>query len=245
MSNDHDRVSSNALLDSFDRVFIIHLPDRTDRMAGLEREFRYLGYPIDRVEFFDAQRPTSTMGFASLGARGCFESHLAILKIARERGLKNVLIIEDDLSFTRALKKRHQQAALQLKSLSWDILYLGHRIDAPAQKGPLFQPYGGEIETAHFVAFSEKAYRAAIAFLDVILTRPAGHPEGGPMHVDGAYSLLRERQTDLKTLIAVPLMGFQRPSDSDITPSANHPLREALKGPLRWLKLRWSRLYPS
>ena len=27
-----------------------------------------------------------------------------------------------------------------------------------------------------------------IAYLERMVARPAGHPEGGPMHVDGAYS---------------------------------------------------------
>ena len=47
---------------------------------------------IHQTERFEAVK-------ASPGGIGCGYSHLAVLKIAKERGYKNVLILEDDFTF--------------------------------------------------------------------------------------------------------------------------------------------------
>jgi glycosyl transferase, family 25 len=47
--------------------------------------------------------------------------------------------------------------------------------------------------------------------------RPAGHVDGGPMDVDGAYNWFRRSAFQPKTLLADPQLGFQRGSPSDIT----------------------------
>ena len=58
---------------------------------------------------------------------------------------------------------------------------------------------------------------AAVApFLRAILARPYGHPEGGPMHVDGAYNWFRRAHPGLRHLAAVPPWAVQRPSRTDI-----------------------------
>ncbi|HAX77040.1 MAG TPA: LPS biosynthesis glycosyltransferase, partial [Cyanobacteria bacterium UBA11372] len=50
---------------------------------------------------FPAIRPDDAGDFPSIGARGCFESHLAILKQALADRLSNVLIVEDDLKISQ------------------------------------------------------------------------------------------------------------------------------------------------
>jgi hypothetical protein len=52
--------------------------------------------------------------------------------------------------------------------------------------------------------------------LETILSRPKGHPLGGPMHVDGAYSTIRLHHPSLKTFAAFPALGYQRASRTDI-----------------------------
>lgn len=42
----------------------------------------------------------NAIDFPSLGIIGCMKSHLAVLKIAKERNYKNILILEDDFTFT-------------------------------------------------------------------------------------------------------------------------------------------------
>jgi hypothetical protein len=75
--------------------------------------------------------------------------------------------------------------------------------------------------------------------------RPGGHPDGGPMHIDGAYSFFRERNPDVMTLIACPNLGWQRSSRSDVFPNKwfdRWPVFRQLTGMARgcrsWLKGR-------
>jgi hypothetical protein len=56
--------------------------------------------------------------------------------------------------------------------------------------------------------------------LETILARPQGHPLGGPMHVDGAYSTIRSQHPELATYAYAPVLGYQRSSRSDI--ARNH-----------------------
>jgi hypothetical protein len=60
------------------------------------------------------------------------------------------------------------------------------------------------------------ALPALVEGLERIASREFGHPDGGPMHVDGAYSTLRVQNENLRTLAFFPTMGYQRSSRSDI-----------------------------
>ena len=84
-----------------------------------------------------------------------------------------------------------------------------------------------------------------LRFLEELQQRPPGHPDGGPMHLDGAYSTFRAQNPDVVTLIASPNLGWQRSSRSDIYPNAwfdRVPGFRQLAGAARtsktWLK-RW------
>ena len=67
-------------------AFYINLDRRLDRRKEIEAELGNLGVPYER---FPAIKTIP-------GCIGCALSHLAVLKEARSRGYKNVLIFEDD-----------------------------------------------------------------------------------------------------------------------------------------------------
>jgi len=77
---------------SVDRVFYINLERRPERRTAVEDELRKVGL-LENAERFQAV-DTSTFGIL-----GCGLSHLAVLKTAKARGYRNVLIVEDDLVF--------------------------------------------------------------------------------------------------------------------------------------------------
>src|SRR4051794_38102594 len=87
----------------FARGYVINLRERTDRRREIERELARLALPSGWAEFLAAERPDSAAGFPSAGVRGCFLSHLAVLKDAHARGLPNVLVMEDDLTLSPQL----------------------------------------------------------------------------------------------------------------------------------------------
>ncbi|NOU22568.1 MAG: LPS biosynthesis glycosyltransferase, partial [Methyloglobulus sp.] len=77
-------------------------------------------------------------------------------------------------------------------------------------------PPGDVIQTAHFIGFQQPIIAMLVDYLERVLSRPGGDPEGGPMHVDGAYSWFRRQHPDVVTSIAIPELGHQRSSKTDI-----------------------------
>jgi GR25 family glycosyltransferase involved in LPS biosynthesis len=72
-----------------DKIFYINLDKRTDRRVEIEEELNNMELQYERFPAICNER-----GFV-----GCGYSHLAVLKLARDRGYKNVLIFEDDFKF--------------------------------------------------------------------------------------------------------------------------------------------------
>jgi len=75
-----------------DRIFYINLEYRKDRKEEIETELQKYNL-LDKSERF--------VGFhvPEQGILGCSKSHLAVLKLAKERGYNHVLILEDDFEF--------------------------------------------------------------------------------------------------------------------------------------------------
>lgn len=215
--------SAKSLLATFDRIRIINLPERTDRRREVRSEFARIGLPIDgtTVAFHDANRPTEAGGFQSIGARGCFFSHLEVLESAMSDGVDSVLILEDDLDFSKNFALDLPSALDHLRRHEWGVFYGGlisctmpeeRNADTPLAKA---SPDNG-VQGTHFVAFSKAAISLAVPYLNEMARRPPGSVEGGPMHVDGAYSWLRRAHPHLETWLAAPELGHQRPSRTDI-----------------------------
>lgn len=240
-------MSQSSLLNFFDKSYIINLPDRLDRREQMKKELKMIGLLTlsEKVTFFPAIRPTDQDGFPSIGSRGCFLSHLAILKEAKSQNLNNVLIMEDDLSFTRFLFKQQDAIVDELQHLNWDFVYLGHSVKLAPSRERIFHEYYGPLMLSHFLAFNKKMIAQLVDFLEMVLKRPSGHPEGGPMHIDGAYSTFRKHNPKVITLIANPSLGFQRSSSSDVDGYKwfeTLPVFAQVLGPTRNIK-NWYRRY--
>ena len=220
------RLSSRAsLLDVFQHIYVINLPVRRDRRRDMGRELSRIGIaPEDeRVTFFPGVRPDDEAGFPTIGARGCFLSHLDVLKDAHRHGFERFLVAEDDLSFVKDFDNRVGEVVRVLRTRDdWDMFYGGYRTEFYLRdRGgmPLVPlPATAAVVTAHMLGLRGDVAAKLISFLETVLSRPAGHPDGGPMHVDGAYSTFRAQSPDIVTLAAVPALGFQRSSRSDISP---------------------------
>jgi glycosyl transferase family 25 len=208
---------------TFDAIYLINLPERVDRRRELLSELRSVGLSDDdgRLIWVAAVRPAEAGEFPSIGSRGCFLSHLECLKSARARGFRRILILEDDAHFTRVREPVFAETLLALQNTSWSVWYGGYHLHEGEAAQDVrhglqaISPATG-IRTSHCVAFQADAIDSALAFLQLILTRPAGHPEAGPMHIDGAYSTWRALNPGATTLIAVPPLCLQRASRSDI-----------------------------
>src|SRR6516164_1613527 len=96
----------------FEAIFVINLEHRTDRRAEMQKQLSVIGWD---AEFFPAIRPESAANFISIGARGCFLSHLAVLKRARNADANRLIILEDDVNFTRDFEKHWAFAISELE----------------------------------------------------------------------------------------------------------------------------------
>ena len=207
-------------LSYFDRIFVINLPSRSDRRREIERQLRRIGLSLASppVELFAAIRPDRKGDFDSIGAHGCFLSHLGVLRLARDRGYGRIVILEDDVNFAPHFEEQIQECVAALRAQPWDVFYGGYKLHQPIEltKPLSLLPSDQEALLAHFIALTDRAVAAATDFLSTMLGRRPNDPLGGPMHVDGAYGWMRRAHPDLISRLAVPQLGYQRRSRTDI-----------------------------
>lgn len=212
-----------AFVAAFGPMHVINLPHRRDRRREFSAQLARIGLSLDhpQVRVHAACRPDTPAGFPSIGARGCFLSHLGLLRGARDAGLDSLVVCEDDLDFAPDFNDRVPTLLPSLTQGDWSLCYAGHAgLSRDLPTGPSPVPPARGVKTTHFMIMRRNFFLPLIPYLEAILTRPPGHPDGGPMHVDGAISRFRADHPDLSTLAVFPPLGLQRPSRTDI-----HPLR--------------------
>lgn len=213
--------SFKSWVDYFSLLLILNLEFRDDRRREMKNELDNVDIEINgNVQFFKAVRPNDKGKFSSIGARGCFESHLEMLRKAKNLGAERLLIMEDDLTIAPLFNSKMNFYIEELSDLDWDIVYFGYHMDKeyeiPDVNGYKYLPNDVPVGATHFYAVNATVIDMLIEFLEVVASREAGDPRGGPMHVDGAITTFRLQNPNVKTLIATPCLGFQRPSRTDI-----------------------------
>lgn len=182
---------------SFDMIRIVNLPERRDRRREMDRELAALGLTGDkRIEYFAASKPTDPGTFSSVGARGCYESHLAILREAAELNA-SVLILEDDCAFDPI------PADYEVGD-GWEIFYGGYYAVHPDD------PVNSDLMGSHMMGFSARAAQDIVTYLDA-LEYSGTHPP-----IDAAYIWYRRAHPDVATYFARPPLAHQRSSRSDV-----------------------------
>lgn len=230
--------AGRPLLARFGQIYVINLPERRDRRTEMSAELARIGIGAGapEVTWFDAVRPADKGDFRTLGARGCFESHLGVLRRIAAGPHESALLLEDDADFAPGLAR----ALDALEGESWDMvfgLYTGRpEAGRPGPSGLIEVPPQEGLLLAHFVGVRRDVAQRLVPYLEAMLRRPGGDPSGGPMDVDGAYSWFRAAHPDVRTLCPAEPMAVQRPSRSDI-----HTLRlmdrlPLLRAPLGWLR---------
>lgn len=110
-----------GLGDFFDGIYCINLDERTDRWSVAQEQFEKLNIK-DKVKRFSALKHEK-------GVIGCRESHINIIREAKELGLKNVLIFEDDVLIVNEDLVNIDKALSELSAIDWELFYLGATID--------------------------------------------------------------------------------------------------------------------
>lgn len=95
----HSEISDDKILDDkiiIGHIFYINLNKRLDRREQIESQLVDYICPGSINVTYERFEAIETPGF---GILGCGKSHLAVLKLAKERNYNNVLILEDDFTF--------------------------------------------------------------------------------------------------------------------------------------------------
>lgn len=105
---------------NIDKIIYINLNKRTDRREEIEQELNNFSLEYERFEAID---------IPNFGALGCFKSHLSVLKLAKERNYRNVLILEDDFMFLVS-KEEFEQNLSDFFSLNlpFDVCMLSYNL---------------------------------------------------------------------------------------------------------------------
>lgn len=101
-----------------DKIFYINLDKREDRKKEIEDELTK--YELEGERYSGIYTPHS-------GIVGCGYSHLNVLKLAKERGYKNVLILEDDFEFVVSKKELEESLVTFFENTSiYDVCMLSY-----------------------------------------------------------------------------------------------------------------------
>lgn len=213
--------NSTPLIDYFDRLYIIHLPEREDRYRALKQELVGLGIDIQgsKVRIPYAPRPQDANEFPSRGVYGNFLSHLEILRESLHDNLSRVWILEDDAIFRHRLRSLNEQNQLvqQLESQDWDICYLGHPLKNELREYPKgLVRFSGGFKWAHCYCVHSSVLAKLVGYLEETLINPPGHSRGGRMYIDGAFNVFRRLYPEVNCLVSNPNLSTQKGSISNL-----------------------------
>lgn len=144
-----------------DHIFYINLDRRTDRKEQIEDELTKMQLPFERFSAI-ARTP---------GCVGCCYSHLSVIKLAKERGYKNVLIFEDDFTFIVSKEdfERRLNSFFDLYEDKYDVFMLSYNlresIDVPL---PAEGNYDFQMKQVHF-AQTASAYIVNSSYYDKLI----------------------------------------------------------------------------
>lgn len=117
--------------DFFDAVFYINLDARTDRRSSIEKQAGEIGLVIERVPGIviadddpALQHPIHRNDAKIQRKLGCTRAHISAVRRAKERGYRDVLIVEDDIEFRPGFVPKLKQVYAEVQQHDWHLLYL-------------------------------------------------------------------------------------------------------------------------
>jgi glycosyl transferase, family 25 len=108
----------------FDKIYCINLDRRKDRWEETENELKKWGL-LDQVERYPAVDGASLDNPYSInnGELGILTTHINLISDAKEKNYENVLILEDDIEFTKNIINVDKY--MELVPTDWDMIYFG------------------------------------------------------------------------------------------------------------------------
>jgi GR25 family glycosyltransferase involved in LPS biosynthesis len=166
-----------------------------------EEEFRKMGIEVERFPAVDYSPPTI----------GCNLSHIEVLKLARTRGYKSVMIFEDDFQFI-VTKEEWDQLIARLPE-SYDVVMLSYNLIDATPYNETFDKVHGAQTTSGYIVHS-RFYDTLIAKWEEGTRLFKENPEVHWVYLLDQYWKALQPMNEwyaFKTRI-----GIQRPSFSDL-----------------------------
>jgi GR25 family glycosyltransferase involved in LPS biosynthesis len=116
----------------FDKIYVLNLKRRPDRWKNIKSKLTKLKINFERFNAVDGEKLDIDYDFSNFKpgkgmlenkyAYACLLSHFEIIKDAKEKNYKRILIFEDDVLISKDIKA-HLQKIRNIKD--WKLLYLG------------------------------------------------------------------------------------------------------------------------
>ena len=181
------------------QIYVINLDHRTDRLEEITKELEGL-----KFKRFPAIKTTP-------GIIGCGLSHLAVLKEARELGLKEVLIFEDDFTFSESKEYCWKTVEEFLKNETYDVVMLGYNMQKSAPYKPgLLKVLEAQTASAYIV--NHRFYDKLINLFEEAMPLLQST---GKHWVYANDQVWKKLQPGADWFAFEPRMGYQRASFSD------------------------------
>lgn len=183
-----------------DKIFVINLPDRKDRLEKVRAELRQYNIPF---EVFPAMKHAN-------GADGLQHTMKEVFLSAKN--MDNILVLEDDVNIIEDI---NQYMPLILKELpeDFDLLYLGANLNAPLKpvKNCTHILSCGYMLTTHAILYSSKA---RTVLLHDMVENGIKKVEGWKEPFDQTCERLLQRRG--KCYISNPMIAVQHDGHSDV-----------------------------
>lgn len=150
-------------MELFDKVYVVNLKHRTDRMSQFEEEARKINLSFSRFEGINGKEcgilpgepPFKSWSKISLGNMGNVLSQRAIIQEAKENKYDSILILEDDVMFG---SKSKIDIYLDMVPSNWDMIYFGGNHTEPLDRIDGFISRCKCTLTAHSVGIRSSMY---------------------------------------------------------------------------------------
>ena len=119
--------------DYFDKVYVLNLHKRPERMRSTEKRMAFCDIEFERFGAVDGSVMNKlwetyfreNQHFSNPSYLGCAMSHLSMYRDALEKGYKRILILEDDNRIHRLVNKVFDEMQVQIPEWN-NLLYLGY-----------------------------------------------------------------------------------------------------------------------
>lgn len=104
----------------FDEIYCINLATRQDRWEQCQKEFKKHNLEVIRIDAVKGM----PMNRVDAGNIGLLLTNIDIIKKAKQRGLKKILILEDDVIFKDNFNEKFSEK-IQFLPADWQTIHLG------------------------------------------------------------------------------------------------------------------------